>query len=59
MCKEVKALCIKRSQLEAQFERNEEKGGECITLTKGECEELFEVMKAAEEQLDNWFGHGL
>ena len=59
MCNEVKALCIKRKQLEMQLERNEEKGGECITLTKGECEELFEVMRAAEEQFGNWFGHGL
>ena len=59
MCNEVKALCIKRNHLEMQLERNEEKGGDCITLTKGECEELFEVMRAAEEQLENWFGHGL
>lgn len=59
MSNEVKALCIKRNQLEMQLERNEEKGGETITLTKGECEELFEAMRAAEEQLDNWFGHGL
>lgn len=59
MCTELKALCIKRNELEIQLERNEEKGGECITLTKGECEELFETMRAAEEQLNNWYGHGL
>lgn len=59
MCNEVKALCIKRNQLEMQLERNEEKGGETITLTKVECEELFKVMRAAEEQIDNWLGHGL
>ena len=43
MCKEVKALCIKRSQLEMQLERSEEKGGECITLTKDKLIEGFEI----------------
>ncbi len=50
----VSALSIKRSELEMQLERNEDKGGEIITLTKVECDELFEVMKAAEEAINNW-----
>jgi hypothetical protein len=55
----VKALCIKRNQLEMQLEGSEAKGDECIILTKEQCYELFEVMMAAEQELDNWFGHGL
>lgn len=48
------ALTMKRCELEEQLERNEEKGGSTITLTKGDCEELFEVMYAAESRIDSW-----
>ena len=48
------ALTMKRCELEEQLERNEEKGGSTITLTKGDCEELFEVMKEVETCTDNW-----
>lgn len=47
-------LCIKRKKLETQLERNEEKGGCTITLCKDECEELFDLMKKAEDQLNSF-----
>ena len=47
-----KALSIKRAQIEMQLERNQEKGGHTITLFEGECEELLEVMRVAEEYIN-------
>lgn len=37
-----------------QLERNEEKGGCTITLDKDECEELFDLMKKVEDQLNSF-----
>ena len=36
------ALNMKRCELEEQLERNEEKGGSTITLTKGDCDNMKE-----------------
>lgn len=50
----INELCIKRKKLEMQLERNEEKGGCTITLDKDECEELFDLMKKVEDQLNSF-----
>ena len=41
-----------RVKLEAQLERQQEKGGDVILLTDDECEELFSIMKQASDTID-------
>jgi len=41
-----------REKLEAQLERQQDKGGDVIILTENECDELFAIMRQASETID-------
>lgn len=41
-----------REKLEAQLERQQEKGGDVIVLTEDECGELFAIMRQASKTID-------